>query len=254
MPGESFLYHVTRSPLGLLFNNYDYRSSMLLNDIIQQTLVEAGHKINQQLAQNPALRDQAVDHNWFYFQEEHRPVLNFTPDSPDMTYGNILIIIPLISTWATKHIHPSNLPNMPGPFGATFSYHMTPSNHLGLVFAHYDYRYTIDNDLFEQIIVGATDQYYGQIAEDPTRANLTVVGGWYYDHPPHGESEEHYFLGIFPMGAEMRYRDIPRVFALLEDWGTQYQAVDTDYNIYERPGSGEQRRLGYGNIGLTTPG
>ena len=109
MPGESFPYYITpsplisRSPLGFLFIHYEYRHSILRNDIIEQTLVEAGHKINKQLAQNSMLENQALGDKWIYIQEKHKYMLDFTSNKGEMTYGDISTIIPVISTWATQY-------------------------------------------------------------------------------------------------------------------------------------------------------
>ncbi|KAL8644854.1 MAG: hypothetical protein Q9226_007561 [Calogaya cf. arnoldii] len=103
MSGKSFPYYMIRSPLGFLFNHYEYRNSILLNVIIQQTLVEAGHKIDQQLAQNPVLGNQALHDKWSYIQVKHKYILSFVPHQRKLTYDDISTIIPLISTWATQY-------------------------------------------------------------------------------------------------------------------------------------------------------
>ncbi|KAL8749590.1 MAG: hypothetical protein Q9199_007594, partial [Rusavskia elegans] len=168
MPGEDFPYYITRSPyksyspLGFLFKHYDHRNSSLPNDIIQQTLVEAGHKIEEQLIQNPILENQTLDDKWLYIQEEQ-----------------------------------NNLPNMPGGYGFTFPYHMTPDNSLGLVFNHYDLS-PFDNDVIEEALVEATNRYDREIAGDPTLANQTLDRQWQYDHNPHDQGEDYYTLFINP--------------------------------------------------------
>ena len=103
MPDFTFPYHMTRSRLGLNFTNYEYNFSLLRNGIIEQTLKEATQKINSQLASNPDLANQAVDDDWVYVQEEHDYLLRFEPDIPEMTYGDIPSIIPLLSTWAVQY-------------------------------------------------------------------------------------------------------------------------------------------------------
>ncbi|KAL8756901.1 MAG: hypothetical protein Q9184_004351 [Pyrenodesmia sp. 2 TL-2023] len=102
-PDFTFPYHMTRSPLGLIFSNYEYSYSVLLNDIIQRTLIEAAQKINHQLASNPNLAHQALDDEWAYVQEEHDYLLRFVPDVPEMTYGDILTIFPVMTTWTTQY-------------------------------------------------------------------------------------------------------------------------------------------------------
>ncbi|KAI4176464.1 MAG: hypothetical protein LQ343_001000 [Gyalolechia ehrenbergii] len=262
---------MTRSSLGLIFSNYEYSYSVLHNNIIVQTLIEAAQKINQQLASNPNLANQALDDEWVYVQEEHEYQLGFVPDTPKMTYGNIPIIIPVISTWATQfagtecdfeiwawpgmsaqrklgkgHLRLAfNFPKMPGQ---TFPYHMTPDKPLGLIFNHYDYLSTFDNYDILQTLVGAAHEIDQEIAPNPTLANQTLDHGWSYEHDPIGQTEDYYYISLHPYGAAMTYGDVPTVIAVLATWATQYRTVETDFEIWSQPGTGEQRRLGHGNL------
>ena len=144
----------------------------------------------------------------------------------------------------TKCQH-SNFPKMPG---RTFSYHMTPDKPLGLIFNHYDYGSTFDNDDIEQTLVGAAQQIDEEIAPNPTLANQTLNRGWSYEGNPLHESEDYYSLSHHPNVAVMTYGDIPTVIAVLATWATQYRTVETDFEIWTRPGTGEQRRLGFGML------
>ena len=103
MPDFTLPYHMTRGPLGLVFSNYEYNFSNLENDIIGQTLIEAAQKINSQLASNHTLAKQALAQKWVYVQQEHGYLLDFVPEIPKMTYGDIPTIIPVMSKWATKY-------------------------------------------------------------------------------------------------------------------------------------------------------
>ncbi|KAL8718377.1 MAG: hypothetical protein Q9225_004479 [Loekoesia sp. 1 TL-2023] len=136
MPDFSFPYHITRSPLGLIFSNYEYVYSALSNDIIEQTLIEATQKINHQLASKPTLANQALDGEWVHVQEKH-----------------------------------GKRPKMPGP---TFPYRITPDKPLGLIFTHYDYLSTFDNDIIEQTFTEAAHQIDQEIAHNPVLANQTI--------------------------------------------------------------------------------
>ncbi|KAL8725288.1 MAG: hypothetical protein Q9181_006466 [Wetmoreana brouardii] len=274
---------MTRSPLGFIFKNYVYRYSILLNDIIEQTLVEAAQKIERQLANNPTLENQALDDEWFYIQDEHEYMLGFTPNEPEMTYGGILTIIPLISTWATQYacvetdfeiyslprerdpgtyrgdgweqeeklkpVKHSKLPKMPGddPIGSTFPYHMTPDHPLGLIFNHYDYLSTFDNKDIEQLLAGATRQYDREIQQNPALVNETL-DGWGYEHNPLGQSEDYYELFLNGEDPAMTWGRIPAVIAELEAWAREWRTVETDFEVCASPGTGERRRLGSGCI------
>lgn len=136
---------------------------------------------------------------------------------------------------------------MPGGYGFIFPYHMTPDNSLGLVFNHYDLS-PLDNDVIEEALVEATNRYDREIAGDPTLANQTLDRQWQYDHNPHDQGEDYYTLFINPVDPAMTYGDIPTLIAVLAEWATQYQTCKTDFHIYARPGTGEERRLGWGNI------
>ncbi len=132
--------------------------------------------------------------------------------------------------------------------GRTIPYHMTPDKPLGLIFNHYDYGSTFDNDDIEQTLVGAAQQIDEEIAPNPTLANQTLDRGWSYEGNPLHESEDYYSLSIHPNVAVMTYGDIPTVIAVLATWATQYRTVETDFEIWTRPGTGEQRRLGFGML------
>ncbi|KAL8837309.1 MAG: hypothetical protein Q9170_002566 [Blastenia crenularia] len=264
---------MTHSPLGFIFSNYEYRYQFLFNDIIQQTLVEAGQKIDHQLENNPALANQALDDEWFYIQEAEEYLLGFIPNEPEMTYGDIPTIIPLISTWATQYagvecefeiwVWPGTstqrklgrgalllapkLPKMPGDRDATFPYHMDPDKPLGLIFTHYDYGSTFDNKDIEQLLAGARREYDRKVERDPALVNQTF-DGWQYDHNPLGQGEDYYTLFINGEDPAMTWGEIPNVIAELKDWTRAWRTVETDFQIWARPGTVEQRRLGWGSI------
>ncbi|KAL8651244.1 MAG: hypothetical protein Q9226_004786 [Calogaya cf. arnoldii] len=268
---------MTRSPVGLFFSSYDY-GHLLRNDIIEQTLREAVQKIKYQLAINPNLVNKAVDKRLVYVQEEHGYLLDFAPNIPAMTYGDIPVILPLISAWATQYIGvecyfdifarpgtsaqrrlglgqirlASNPPKMPGRAG--FRYHMTPDKPFGLIFTRYDYFETYDNDDVEQSLVRAENEIYRMFAPDPTLANQTC-NFWEFDDDLHpiGEYEDFYSLSIEPNGPAMTWNDVRTVVAVLATWAREYRAVKTEFQIWAQPGTGEQRFLGSGRLLLITP-
>ncbi|KAI4091900.1 MAG: hypothetical protein LQ344_003857 [Seirophora lacunosa] len=214
---------MTHSRLGLFFSNYEYNFSNLRNTIIEQALTEAARKINDQLASNPDLANQALDGKWVYLLEEHEYLLELFPDIPKMTKP----------------------PKMPGGHGGTFSYNMTPDKPFGLIFSQYDYLSTFDNDVIEQTIAEATHQIYQELAPDPTLANQTVNQEWGYSHPIQ-DTDDSYWLDIMPNGPVMTYGDIPVLLGVLETWATDYRTVETDFAIFIHPGTEQQRQVGQG--------
>ncbi|KAL8916864.1 MAG: hypothetical protein Q9208_008296 [Pyrenodesmia sp. 3 TL-2023] len=262
---------MTRSPLGLIFSNYEYSYSILINDILEQTLLEAAQEINRQLATDPNLANQALADQWVFVQEKHKYLIELVPDIPEMTYGDLPIIILVISTWATQyrgvecdfeiwawpgtsaqrklgtgHVRlATKPPKMPA---GTFPYHMTPDKPLGLLFNHYDYLSTFDNDIIEQVFVEAANKINQEIAPNPALANETLNIGWGYDHPPQDQSEDYYSLHLSPDIPAMTYGDIPIVIATLAAWATQYRTVETDFEIWARPGTEKQKKLGIGML------
>ncbi|KAI4172282.1 MAG: hypothetical protein LQ346_008634 [Caloplaca aetnensis] len=132
------------------------------------------------------------------------------------------------------------------PLGS-FPYHMTADKPFGLIFTNYNYLDTFDNDIIEETFVEATHKINREIASNPALANETLNGQWDYDHPRPEEPEDYYWLTLNPdVPAMMTYGDIPTVLAVLSAWATQYRTVETDFEIWVRPGTGEQRRLGSG--------
>ncbi|KAL9054033.1 MAG: hypothetical protein Q9206_003698 [Seirophora lacunosa] len=135
---------------------------------------------------------------------------------------------------------------MPGGRGGTFSYNMTPDKPFGLIFSHYDYLSTFDNDVIEQTFAEATDQIYRELAPDPALANQTVNVGWEYSHLIQGTDDDYYHLSLFTDGPSMTYGDIPVLLAVLETWAREYRTVECDFEIFVRPGTEAQRRFGNG--------
>ncbi|KAL8954003.1 MAG: hypothetical protein Q9222_000164 [Ikaeria aurantiellina] len=121
--------------------------------------------------------------------------------------------------------------------GQTFPYHMTPNSPLGLVFAHYDYASTFDNDIIERTFMEAAHQIDQELADDPILANQTLDLEWFYQHPDPDEPENHYWLSIQPNIPAMAYRDIPLITAVLATWATQWRTVETDFQIWAQPGT-----------------
>ncbi|KAL9010900.1 MAG: hypothetical protein Q9173_004206 [Seirophora scorigena] len=238
MPDWTLRYHIIRSRLGLLFSNYEYNYSNLRNTIIEQTLMEAAQKINDQLASDPNLANQALDGKLVYVQEEHEYMLELFPDTPKMTYGDILLIIPELILLHSKP------PKMPGGHGGTFSYHMTPDKPVGLIFSHYDYLSTFDNDVIEQTFGEAMHKIHQELAPDPTLANQTMNPEWSYTHPIQ-DTDDSYWLSLMSNAPLMTYGDIPVVLTVLETWAREYRTVETDFEIFAQPGTEQQRRLGH---------
>ncbi|KAL8707617.1 MAG: hypothetical protein Q9220_007404 [cf. Caloplaca sp. 1 TL-2023] len=92
-----------RSPLGLIFTNYDYIHPLLPNTLIEQTLLEAARRINDQLNGNPSLANLALNDKWFYMQQKYEYLLILAPDKPELTYGDVPTIISVLSTWAMQY-------------------------------------------------------------------------------------------------------------------------------------------------------
>ncbi|KAL8866417.1 MAG: hypothetical protein Q9174_006316, partial [Haloplaca sp. 1 TL-2023] len=141
-----------------------------------------------------------------------------------------------------------NLPQMPGHFGSTFPYHMTPNDPLGLIFRNYEPSAFENNEVLEQAFAAAKLDYDGMIAGDATLANRTLDVGWDYEFNPDQKGEDYYQLFIHPEDPAMRYRDIPLVIGLLAEWAREYRTCETDFDIFGWLETGERRRLGNGNV------
>ncbi len=103
MPDSTLPYHMTSSRFGLVFCGYEFHYVALRNDFIEQTVIEAARKINQQLASNPNLANQALENQWVYVQEDYKYLLRFVPEDMEMTYGDIPIVLAVVSTWARQY-------------------------------------------------------------------------------------------------------------------------------------------------------
>ncbi|KAL8756902.1 MAG: hypothetical protein Q9184_004352 [Pyrenodesmia sp. 2 TL-2023] len=125
---------------------------------------------------------------------------------------------------------------------------MTPDQPLGLVSRHYTYISTFDNDIIEQTFVEAAHQISQEIATNPALANQSLDHGWTYEHRLPDGSEDSYWLNLHPEVAAMTYGDVPAVVAVLATWATQWRTVETDFEIWAQPETGEQRRLGSGQL------
>ncbi len=108
MPGSTFPHHMTSEwPVGLIFKHYDYLHTFD-NHLVEETLSLAAGEINQDIADDPALRNQTMALRWAY---EYNPLdlsedyfsLSLHPDFPAMTYGDIPIVIAALATWSTQY-------------------------------------------------------------------------------------------------------------------------------------------------------
>lgn len=131
--------------------------------------------------------------------------------------------------------------------GKTFPFYMSPDHPLGLIFDHYDYGSTFDNDDIQQLLTGAWHAIGNALAANPSLAN-EPCHGWDYEHNPQGKGEDYYQLFLHPAMPEMKYSDIPTIIGVLWDWAMEWRAVETDFEIWARSGTGEQRKLGFGNL------
>ncbi|KAL6716095.1 hypothetical protein ACLMJK_005661 [Lecanora helva] len=272
MPDFTFAYHMTDSHIGFDFTNYEYSYSRLRNDFIQQTLKEAAQKITKQLDKVPLLSNQAVKADWIYLQAPHEITLKFVPNVPKMTYGDIRPIIALLSLWATQYkgsevdfdiwaypgtsnnrklgtgyvLDATRQPKMPGPRWTTFPYHMTPSNPLGLIFNHYDYLSTFDNDIISLTFEEASLQINKTLSLSPALEHQPVPNGWHYSHQLPPEYEDSYSLGLG--GPTMTYGNVRDVVALLLLWANEWRTVETSFDIWAWPGTAQGRMLGSGSL------
>ncbi|KAI4282428.1 MAG: hypothetical protein L6R38_002930 [Xanthoria sp. 2 TBL-2021] len=108
---------------------------------------------------------------------------------------------------------------------------MTPDKPLGLIFTHYDYLSTFDNNIIEQTLVEAAHQINQEIAPTPALANQTLDLKWTSEHHLQDESEDYYWLSLHPDVPAMTYGDIPSVIAVFATRATQYRTVETYFEI-----------------------
>lgn len=138
---------------------------------------------------------------------------------------------------------------MPGPRWSTFPYHMTPNNPFGLVFNHYDYLDTFDNDVIQLTLEEAAHKIDEEISANPAVEHQLLPHGFDYSHPVPPEFEDAYWVNVgWWGGSTMTYGETRDLFALLRLWAHQWRTVGTSFEIWKWPGTVGQSMVGSGDL------
>ncbi|KAL8783849.1 MAG: hypothetical protein Q9213_004339 [Squamulea squamosa] len=138
----------------------------------------------------------------------------------------------------------ANLAPMPGvdPTGSHnfhFPFHMSQGP-MGLLFSDFDHRHLIPNVVVNQIVEHASEILSASLARDPNLQNkhLREQVEWPAVHQ--------ILMVVDPDARYLTYGDLRTLFRVLLLWTQQYESEECGFEIWARPGSATQRRLGKG--------
>ncbi|KAL8705364.1 MAG: hypothetical protein Q9201_001520 [Fulgogasparrea decipioides] len=119
---------------------------------------------------------------------------------------------------------------------------------VGLIFSNYGYAHSsLSNDIIEQTLIEAAQKINHQLASKPTLANQALDDEWVHVQEEHG-----YLLRFVPDIPKMTYGDIPTIIPVISTWATQYAGAECDFEIWARPGTSTQRKLGIGHLHIAS--
>ena len=105
MPGSGseteniFPFHMTHSPLGVIFTDYD-PILPIPNYIIDQLLARATGILSAAIARNPAVENEPIPRVAKWTHPADEIVLFIEPEYPDMNYGHLYSLFGLLEEWA----------------------------------------------------------------------------------------------------------------------------------------------------------
>ncbi|KAL8911764.1 MAG: hypothetical protein Q9172_007616 [Xanthocarpia lactea] len=108
MPGSGsdtenvFPFHMTHSPIGLVFWDYD-PDFPIPNYIINQIVGRATDKISAAIARNPAVENQPVSRMGRWTHPARKFDLYIIPKIPNMKYGHLYSVFALLEEWASVY-------------------------------------------------------------------------------------------------------------------------------------------------------
>ncbi|KAL8767018.1 MAG: hypothetical protein Q9209_006372 [Squamulea sp. 1 TL-2023] len=120
-----------------------------------------------------------------------------------------------------------------------FPFHMSQGP-MGLIFSDFDHRHLIPNVVINQIVNHASEILSASLAQNPDLQNrrLREQVEW----PP----VHQILMVIDPDKRYLTYGDLRTLFRVLLLWTQQYETEECGFEIWARPGSATQRRLGKG--------
>ena len=117
---------------------------------------------------------------------------------------------------------------------------------IGLVFMDYDHIGLIPNIIITQLLGRASRAVSASIARHPGLAHQPIRDE--VEWAPVRKAT----MVVDPALPNMVYGDLRKLFRALALWAQQYETEECAFEIWAKPGTGEQRRLGTGYFLLDT--
>lgn len=108
MPGERgdinlrFEFHMSRSPLGILFFNYEHILTVP-NNIINQILTQASRSVTEAIARDPDLERRPVQEMVMWTHPVEEIALYVEPEVPNMEYADLYTLFRFLRLWAQEY-------------------------------------------------------------------------------------------------------------------------------------------------------
>ncbi|KAL8708423.1 MAG: hypothetical protein Q9220_006713 [cf. Caloplaca sp. 1 TL-2023] len=104
MRGQRMPYHMTHSSMGLVFYDYDYRYTLgIEREVLEELIAQAAISVATSISHNPALANTRIQQTETFWQHEDEGVaLAIGPPMPEITWGELQSVFPLLSGWASE--------------------------------------------------------------------------------------------------------------------------------------------------------
>lgn len=102
MPPSPFRYHMTDSPLGLIFNGYSTRT-LIPQAQLESLLVEGAREVGEVLSLHPELAREILYADMEVRDEAEEVWLKIEPAREIMTLGDLMRVFPVLAGWAQRY-------------------------------------------------------------------------------------------------------------------------------------------------------
>lgn len=102
MGPEPFEYAMAHTLLGLVFTDYTYATA-LSNPYVETLISAAAHEITSRVVGNPGIQNQALTKSFTVQNREYDIFLHVVPKKPEMTWGNMVELIPVLQEWVREY-------------------------------------------------------------------------------------------------------------------------------------------------------
>lgn len=102
-PNARFEFHMSHSPLGIVFVGYEH-ILVLLAYVVNQVVIQATQAVTARINENPSLEHQPIQEEFLKWTHPVEEVgLFIEPQDQNMDYGDLLPIFRLLRLWTRQY-------------------------------------------------------------------------------------------------------------------------------------------------------